>query len=418
MKKTRIVIGIMMALVMPLVFLSCDKDETEPVPIPDIQVSQTEFDVDYKAGEIPIDFTSNVIFYANVDPASQNWLSAVFSDTCQSLKLVYAESDTVNARTGTVTLSKGDSAVVITVNQAGNPNAGSGLRRVDVEYTIQTGGGYTILRAVDTEAAKIPVGSTLVYECSSDVGSIRMMNPTTYAVLAEGAPINGKIQIVWTKDMAAAGSIMTMLIGGCPVTDLYGLYGRKGIEYTIQTGGGYTFVLTTIEEAAKIPLGATVTFECSSDVGSIRMMNPTTYAVLAQGSPVNGQFSVVWSQDMVAAGSIMAMLIDGCPVTGMHYIYVRTDIEYTIQTGGGYTILRAEATEAAKIPLGSTLVYVCSSDVGSIRMMNPTTYAVLAEGAPVNGIIQIVWNKDMAAAGGIMAMLIGGCPVTDLYSHN
>ena len=417
----------MAMLILLALVTSCEKEPEIEVIIPLIEVTQDVYDVDYKAGEIPIDFTSNVIFYANVDEAGKGWLSYKFTDSCQTLKIIYLESDTTIARTGTVVLSKGDAEVSITVNQAGNPNAGSGLRRVDIEYAVNTGGGYTVLQVAAAEAAKIPVGSTVVLECAADAGSINLMNSATYATyFSGGPPVAGKIKFVWTQVMAenATGGIMGLINDGLEITDMYCLYGRGAVEYSVNTGGGYTVLMTTPAEASKIKAGAVVVFECAADEGSLSLMDPSTYATYASGSPVNGKLMVKWTQEMVditSAGGIMGLMNGGIDITGIYFIYVRSDLEYAINSGGGYTVLQAAAEEAHKIPIGATLVFECSSDAGSISLLDPATYAGYGGGAPVNGLVTVVWTQEMAsitATAGIMGLLNDGIDITDVYCHN
>ena len=424
MKRTRIIIGIMMVLVMSFVLPSCEEENPEPVIIPSINVPQTEFNVGFKAGEIPIDFTSNVIFYANADAASKTWLSCQFRDTCNTLNILYAESDTTAVRTGTVILSKGDSTVVITVTQAGNPDAGLGLQKVEIEYTISTGGGLTVLRTTPEESAKIPVGATLVFKCAADIGTIQCLS-STYVPYAQGSPVGGEVKFVWTQSMAditAASGIMAILRDGVEVTDLYGLFNRRPIEYNITTAGGFTVLRTTPEASAKIPVGAVVVFECPVDIGTIQCLS-STYVPYASGSPVNGKYAFIWTQeiaDITAASGIMAILRDGVNVTNMYYIAVRTDIEYSVTTAGGFTILRAAVEEAHKIPIGATVVFECPADVGTVQCLS-STYVPYAQGSPVNGKFTFTWTTEMVtitATSGIMAILRDGVEVSDLYSHN
>lgn len=425
MKKYKILYGFIVAATLSLGLFSC-KDDAEQLIVPSITSSTTDYSVDYKEGTIKTDVASNVIYYATVDAASKKWLFYQFSDTCKTLTLKYVESDTIVARTGKITLTKGDASIVLTVKQAGNPDAGTGLKRVILPFTVTTG-TYNILRATAADCAKIPVGSTVVFECSSgDVGSISFLD-ATYATFFAGSPVDGKITFVWTNDMAvktASGGIMALLNSGLTITNMYCLYTKKALVYTLQSGGGYDFLRVTNVEGSKILVGSTVTFECSADAGSMKLMNPTTYATLAEGSPVNGKFNVTWTQAMVdatASGGIMTMLLGGVKVTALNYVYIKTKIVYTFQAGGGYNFLKTVAKESAKIPVGATVVFECKADAGTIRLMNPTTYATLAEGSPVNKKFTVIWTSDMAkasATGGIMAMLINGVEVTDFYSRN
>jgi hypothetical protein len=427
MKNLIFIFNILSVIAVTFLGSSCKDDKVELI-VPNITATTTDYSVDYKEGTVKTDITSNVVYYATVDANSKKWLSYTFSDTCKTLTVNYAASDTIVARQGTITVSKGNSKLVLTVKQAGNPNAGAGkLKRIDLANSISTSGGYTILSVAATESAKIPVGAIVVLPCAADAGTISLLNSTTYAEYAGGAPIGGAFSFIWTQDMAtqtAGKGIMGMLRGGVSVTGMYCLYTKFAEPYTIATQGGYTILNCTSADAAKIPVGAVITLDCANDVGTVSFLNSTTYAEYAGGAPVGGKFTFIWTKaiaDQTAGKGIMAMLRGGISVTNMTYVYVKNDIINTVATGGGYTVLNVTAVESAKIPVGATVVFETAGDVGTISLLNATTYAEYAGGAPVNGVFSFVWTKDMVtttAGKGIMGLLRGGFTINKMYYHN
>jgi hypothetical protein len=421
MKNLIIIFNILSAIVITMLVPSCKDDNVELI-VPSITAPKTDFSVDYKEGTIETNITSNVIYYANVDANSKKWLSYSFSDTCKTLTVNYAASDTTAARRGTITVSKGDAKIVLTVNQVGNPNALPGLLRVNIAYTLATT-PTNMLRVTTTEAAKIPVGSTVVFECAGDVGSNSLINTSTYAEYAGGSPVNKRIQFIWTKEMAtqaAPAGIVALLKDGIQITDMYCLFSKTIHAFALSSAGGYNFLNASAEEAAKIPVGANLVFECASNVTMVMLLNGQV--PYASGSPVNGKFQITWTQEMadITAGvGIRGVLMGGSQVTAMYSIYVKNKIAYSLSSAGGYNFLNASADESAKIPLGATLVVVCADNVSMVMLLNGST--PFASGSPVKGKFTVVWTKEMAgyAKGtGIRGVLIGGSQVTDLYYHN
>lgn len=427
MKKSRIFLGILALLVMPFVFISCE-DETVEVIVPSIQVGQTDFNVDFPAGQVDVDVTSNVIFYASVDKSSESWLSYKFSGNCTELALIYAENDTTTSRTGSVSIAKGDTTIVLTVIQAGNPNANAGkLQKIDLTYAVATQGGFTVLQAAATESAKIPIGSIVVVETKEDVGTVSFLNPATYSEYAGGAPQNKKFMFVWTHEMLNTTNgkgLMGILRNGMEVTSLYCLFARTELEFTVGTQGGFTILQVAAAISDKIPVGARIILECAEDVGTVSFLNPSTYAEYAGGAPVNKRFTFAKTSEIanITNGKgLMAILRGGIQVNKMYFIYTKIDLEFTAATQGGFNILQATAEQSAKIPQGATVVFECPSNSGTISLLNPATYAEYAGGAPVNGAFTVVWTKDMqtvTTGKGIMGIMRSGFETTAMYCHN
>lgn len=310
----------------------------------------------------------------------------------------------------------------MTINQKGNPNALPGLLRVNVAYTIATT-PTSMLRAPTAEAAKIPIGSILVFECSGDVGSVSLINTSNYLEYAGGSSVNKRLQFVWTKEMAdqaAPAGIVAILKDGVQITDMYCLFSKTIHTFALSSAGGYNFLNASAEEAAKIPVGANLVFECASSVTMVMLLNGQV--PYATGSPVNGKFQITWTQEMAditAGAGIRGVQMGGSQVTAMYSIYVKNKIAYTLSSAGGYNFLNATADESAKIPLGATLVVECAENISMIMLLNGQT--PFASGSPVKGKFTVVWTKEMAGyvkGSGIRGVLIGGSQVTDLYYRN
>lgn len=427
MKKTIYLFNIVLVVGISLLFSSCE-DEMDEIIIPSIDVTNPNIFVGYTEGDTTIDFSSNVILYATVDEADKSWLSYRFEDNCQTLLVQYYENDTTIERTGHITLSKNGVEEMLTVTQEGNPNINiGGPQKVDLNFVIDNSSGYTILSVSAEDVANIPIGATVVLECPSDDGTVSFLNPATYAEYAGGSPVNGEFKFVFTQEIAnitTGSGMMAILRDGFDVTAMYGLYEKTNMDFVVDSSSGYTILSIGAEFSDAIPLGATVVVECPSNTGTISFLNPATYAEYAGGAPVNGKFTFKWTPEIagITAGTgMMAILRGGFDVGSVYTIHVKTELEYTIDSSSGYTILMASAENAAKIPLGATVLLECPSDAGTISFINPATYAEYAGGSPVNGVFSFVWTKDMVEitrAAGMMAILRDGFDVTTMYCHN
>ncbi len=427
MKNKYLIYNILIALVISMLFTSCE-EENEELITPVIEVNNPNVNVGYAAGDTVVNFSSNVILYATVDETSKSWLSYKFEDNCKTLVVKYIENDTTVERVGHITLSKTGVEKVLTVTQEANPNVSTGgAQKVDLEFSISSSSGYTILSASAEDAAKIPIGATVVMECPSDDGSISLINSATYAEYAGGSPVNGEFKFVWTQEMAnitLSSGITGLINGGFDVSAMYCLFEKTDIEFVVDNSSGYTILNVNAELSDAIPIGATVILECSSDAGTISLINPSTYAEYAGGSPENGIFAFKWTQEIVditSGAGMMGILRDGFDITSIYTIYVKTDLEFAIDNSSGYTILSASAEEAAKIPIGATVVFECPSDAGTASFINPTNYAEYAGGSPVDGIFSFVWTKDIieiTRTAGIMAILSNGFDASAMYCLN
>lgn len=427
MKKSKPIFSIYFLLLILISLTSCEDDKTEEIVIPEINPSQTEFNVDYGAGGDTIELNANSIFYATVDQDDESWLSYKFINNCTSLVVSYLENDTIVERTGNITLSKGDVSELLSFIQAGNPNASDGkYQKLALDYSVTSSGGYTIFSVSADECNKIPIGATLMMECG-DQGTISLLD-ASYNEYVGGSPINGTFSFVWTQEIAnitaSAGITTGILRDGFEINAVYAVYTKSNVEYAITTGGGYTILSVTAEQCAKIPVGGNVVFECPSDDGTISLLD-ASYTEFAGGSPVNGKFSFAWTSDIESitelAGITTGILRDGFDVSNMYYTSVIKDLEYSISTGGGYTILSVTVEECSKIPIGATVVFECPSDAGTISLLDDT-YTEFAGGSPVDGEFSFVWTSEIAAKTASVGITTGilrdGFEVSSMFCHN
>ena len=424
MKKYQFKLALTLVVLWAITLVSCD-DNAEEIVIPSIEPSQSNFDVDYNEGQVTIDFESNVIFYASINDADKQWLSYKFTNLCKTLEVTYLANDSTASRSGTVTVVKDDVEVAIAINQEGNPNAGNGsLQQIELNYSVSTAGGFTTLSVTADEASQIPIGSTVVLK-SGESGNITFANPANYSTLFAAVPANGLVSFVYTAElaeMAASGGLFAILRDGFEVTEMYALYTKTNLEYSISTAGGFTTLSGTVEEAEKIEVGATVVLECGSS-GNITFANPTNYSTIFYGEPANGKVSFAWTQEMADIAStagFFAILRDGFELNSMYSIYVENELAYTVSTAGGFTTLSATAEVSSLIPIGATVVLECN-DSGTITFANPTDYSTILVGTPSNGEVSFEWTEEMAtiaATGGMFAILRDGFEITRMYCHN
>jgi len=194
----------------------------------------------------------------------------------------------------------------------------------NIEYAINSQGGYTILSVSAEECAKIPKGANVIFECPSDDGTVSLLD-ASYNAYVEGSPVNGFFSFSWTSAIAgiteSAGITTGILRDGFDVSSMYFTSVINDLEYTINDQGGYTILSVSAEECAKIPIGATLVFECPSDDGTISLLD-SNYQSFAEGGPVNGEFSFVWTKEIAAitatSGISTGVIRDGFDITAMY----------------------------------------------------------------------------------------------------
>ena len=400
-------------------FNSCE-DDAEDLIIPEINPSETSFNVDYTEGEVSIELNSNVIVYTIIDSENKDWLNYQYQDSCKTLILSYFENDTTTERVGHVLLTYGDSTLDVTINQAGNPYAVSGgVKVVNLDYEITTvdygGTQVTLLSVSAEEAAKIPVGAYVEIECSDNEGSILLVGTEI-----SGSPLNWKFNFVWTQALADGEGILARLDGGFDPISMTASYSRKNHlfeVFTVDYGGTLVNLLQmSSDEAANIPVGATVVIECSSDEGTIMLIGTDPEI---SGSPVNGKFSFTWTQAMAAGAGLLARIDGGFDPIIMYSISFKTDLAYEVTTvdygGTPVTLFIVAAEETANIPIGASVVIECSSDEGTIMLIGTDPMIM---GSPVNGEYIFFWTTAMAAGDGFMARLDGGVDPSGMYCRN
>lgn len=194
----------------------------------------------------------------------------------------------------------------------------------NLQYSINSQGGYTILSVSAEECAKVPVGSNVIFECPSDAGTVSLLD-ASYNEFAGGSPVNGLFSFGWTSAIAeiteSAGITTGVLRDGFDISSMYFTSVITDLEYSVNNQGGYTIFSVTVEECAKIPIGATVVFECPSDAGTISLLD-ANYAAFAEGGPVNGVFSFVWTKEIAAitatSGIATGVIRNGFEITSLY----------------------------------------------------------------------------------------------------
>nr|WP_319590760.1 hypothetical protein [uncultured Draconibacterium sp.] len=404
-----------------LALFSACEDDVEEMLIPEINPSETSFDVDYKEGEVSIELNSNVTVYTTIDSEDKDWLKYSYQDSCKTLVLNFFENDTTADRVGHALLTYGDSTLDVTINQAGNPNAISGKKVVEIAYEISTvdygGTTVTLFSVAAEETAKIPVGAMVEVQSASDEGTIMFIGTEP---LISGSPVNGKFNFVWTEALAAGEGLLARLDGGFEPVLMKALYSQKSHLFermTVDYGGTPVNLLQiSAEETANIPIGSIVTIECNSDEGSIMIIGTDP---MIMGSPVNGKFSFKWTATMAAGQGLLARIDGGFDPIVIYSISFKTDLGYVISTvdygGTTVTLFNVAAEETSKIPIGATVVVETSSDQGSFMLIGSDP---LIMGNPVNGKFEFTWTSAMASGDGMLARIDGGFDPVSIYCRN
>ena len=417
MKMIQKNIAILLLLFATFGFASCGDDNSIDSIIPQIEVNNSTIDVDYNSGKTTIDVTSNVIYFANI-MSGKEWLSYEFTDNCKTLTIAYTENKDIDDRVGIIELSKGDKIITLVVTQSGNPDA-SGPKDTEIAFSIGSAGGgvYQTIVITSDECAKIPIGSTVVFECEGEGsidGSYTGFSSVNLTV------VNGKAELIWTAEIASTASgesgFMAMLWGDAMVTRVFIPASaatkptKVEVEFNIGSAGGgmYKTVVITSAECAKIPIGSTVVFECEGE-GSI----DGSYTGFPSVSTTveNGKAKIIWTEDIATAAAdetgFMAMLWDEALVTNVYYANP-VEVEFSIGSAGDgtYKTVVITSAECAKIPIGNTVVFECDGE-GSID--GSYTGFTSVNVTISNGYAEIIWTEEIATmtAGetGFMAML-------------
>jgi hypothetical protein len=180
--------------------------------------------------------------------------------------------------------------------------------------------GYRLVISPE-ECAKIPVGAIVVFNCEGE-GSID--GAYSGSPLVNVAVSNGRGTLIWTQEIAtaAAENGISALLFGITVTEIYvptPVDVVFELVYVAQMDG-YRLVISP-EECGKIPIGATVVFECEGE-GSIN--GAYSGSPLVNVAVSNGQGTLIWAEQIAAAAAenstgISALLFDGVTVTGVYY---------------------------------------------------------------------------------------------------
>jgi len=423
MKELNIILAILIIFSSSFVFTSCSKDE-EVIIKATLELEKSEMTVPYTEGELTVGVTANDDYTVTVYGNGADWLSYEILNDGDSLLVSYALNDSTLERTGRLILINDDVMRFFDITQEGVPS--SSITEIDIEYSVTGSGGYTILSISADECDKIPIGATLFFDCGNE-GTIAFLD-ASYSEFVGGVPVNGTFSFVWTQqiaDITASNGITTAVLrDNFEVNAVSAIYTKTNLEYNVSTNGGYTIFSVTAEECEKISIGASFVFESSSDEGYITLLD-NSYNVFAYCAPVNGKSSFEWTNDIyditATNGITTGVVRDGFDISNVYFTNVETELNYSVVTSGGYTILSLPVEDCANIPIGATVVFECSSDAGTISLLD-SNYQSFAEGAPVNGEFSFIWTKEIAAitatSGITTGILRDGFDVIGMHCHN
>jgi hypothetical protein len=438
MKYLNIITAALLMLFASSVFTACDDGYEIPVDttIPEISVENASvINVGYEMGEQVMAVKSNVVYFANVTLGS-DWLSCQFTDNLQTFTIKYAQNKTADQRTGTIELSKGDKSVILTVVQEGDPNA-AGPQDVDIPFEIgEAGGGmYKTVHIATADAAKIPVGKTIIFECTG-VGSIN--GDYTGFSMVNLSVNNAPVSLVWTQEIATAAAgengFLCMLWDDALVTRIYIPAPTPDVDIPFtngEAGGGmYKTVLISSADAANIPVGSTVIFEATGE-GSIN--GAYTGFSMIDATFADGKAELVWTEAIATASQgdngFICMIFGDATVTRVYIPGTatptakptRVNVSFTNgEAGGGmYKTVLISSADAANIPVGSTVVFEASGE-GSVN--GSYTGFSMVDATFANGRAELVWTQAIATASqgdnGFICMIFGDATVTKVYYTN
>jgi hypothetical protein len=409
MKDKIIISRILFALIIAVLVSSCKKDTVDALIVPLIVPDQTNIQVGYQAGKVKVNVESNVIFYATVDNASKNWLKYQFTDSCKNLIISYLENtDTTSSRTGYVTVSKGSVSEVLTVLQK---KASPPRIRRELDIAFQTTGSNLTISA--EECAKIPLGSIVVIESSSETGSFQLSGFNEIS----GNLSKGKFSFVWTAKMdsiRAAKGLTGILGNGFKPSVVYASFVKKSHKWVDASSvnfNGKTFYFLDIlaEETSTIPIGATMVVKCPVNVGAF-IIGFSTHL-----NPIDGKVTFPWTKNLINDKGVAEFIrTDGFEVSDIYSISFKVDLLPEIKENGSNTSLTLSAAETAYIPIGATVVIKCADNQGTI---NINGFGSLT-GNPVDGEFTFKWTAAMRNAGELAATISGGSKPTSMFCRN
>ena len=185
MKELKIILAVLIIFSSAYVFTSCSDDD-EVIIKATLELENAEATVPYTAGSFTIGVSANNEYTVTVDETGTDWLTYEIIDSGDSLKVSYIQNDSTLVRKSRLIIINDDVMRFLYVEQEGFPS--SSITTVDLNYTVTTGGGYTILSIADEDCDQIPIGSTVVFECGT-AGAISFLD-ATYTEFAGGIPVN------------------------------------------------------------------------------------------------------------------------------------------------------------------------------------------------------------------------------------
>ena len=297
--------------------------------------------------------------------------------------------------------------------------------RVDLPFSDIESNGAHIAWVDAAVVPGIPVGSQLYFETTSD--SYTLMDAVTYTPFASGSIINGKAEVEWTEEIAAAAANGFMIYTATSCTALYYVkisgseteYKQVDISYAPFDNGDTKLAWVDAGDAVAIPVGVTVYFSTASE--SFTFMDNATYTPFASGSTSDGVGTLIWTEEIAAAAANGFMISLTAECTALYYkeevtdepAYTKVDLSFSPMDSGENKIAWIDEAVASAIPTGVTLYFESAS--ASFTLMDNAAYTPFASGNLADGVGTVEWTAVIAAAAanGFMIYLEAEC--TALY---
>lgn len=169
---------------------------------------------------------------------------------------------------------------------------------------------YNFIEIPANETPNIPIRSTIYVECPNDVGAFIIgFSKRLY-------PSGGEVFFPWkTEYINQSGVAQFIRTGGFEVSKIYSTSFRIDLFPEVEEAGVNKILTLNSEETAYIPIGATVVIKCEDDHGTISING---FPELT-GSPVNGEFSFIWTSAIRNVGELKATISNGSKPLSMYF---------------------------------------------------------------------------------------------------
>ena len=252
-----------LACILLSISIGCEKNNTEPDPIPEEEEKpsvttsgSTTLDISYEGGTLDLQYNSNVDCEVSIPLQAQSWLSIITTKAMEShaVRISVAENDG-EARNAVVTIKakSGSQSVSYTVRQAANPAAGnnldvsfdpSGLVIMDVNSSRQL--SYTITSDIDDVTIEATPSSDLSATITKTDALHGTINVTTGASITDAT----KIEVVVSDGVNVVNKTIRFEATGLVVDG-------SNVKEVAYTGGSVELpFLTNVEFEVSIPTDA------------------------------------------------------------------------------------------------------------------------------------------------------------------